>query len=162
MQISNDKQDFRSDNPVWVLLAELLFSDFLSDHGRKDGLMARLMFQTIQEFGMSPECMKNITRTLAGFAQEALAHQKQERLEFPGRIRIFCQKKMIEDANAASTSGSDHLEQRKKQKQIFPDCEASKIGGWGYFMIERGEDLPPYSSGIPHNFIDLYLYKEGE
>jgi hypothetical protein len=162
MQISNDKQDFRSDNPVWVLLAELLFSDFLSDHDRKDGLMARLMFQTIQEFGMSPECMENITRTLAGFAQEALVYQKREWLEFPGRIRIFCQKKMIEDANAASASGHDHIEQGKKQEQIFPDCEASQIGGWGYFLIERGENLPPYSSGIPHTSINLYLYKEGE
>jgi hypothetical protein len=162
MQTSNAKENFSSDDPVWVLLAELLFSDFLSDHDRKDGLMARLMFQTIQEFGMPPECIENITRTLAGFVQEALVHQKRERLEFPGRIRIFCQKKMIEDANAASASGSDHIEQGKKQKQIFPDCEASKIGGWGYFMIERGEDLPPYSSGIPRSSIDLYLYKEGE
>jgi hypothetical protein len=162
MQISNDKQDLRSDGPVWVLLAELLFSDFLSDHARKDGLMAGLMFQTIQEFGMSPECIENITRTLAGFAQEALAHQEQERLEFPRWIRIFCQKKMIVDANAASASGSDPIEQGKKQEQIFPDCEASQIGGWGYFLIERGEDLPPYSSGIPHTSIDLYLYKEGE
>lgn len=162
MQTSNAKENFNSDDPVWVLLVELSFSDFLSDHDRKDGLMAGLMFQTIQQFGMPPECMENITRTLAGFAQEALAHQKQERLEFPGGIRIFCQKKMIQDVNAASASGPDHVEQGKKQKQIFPDCEASKIGGWGYFMIERGEDLPPYSAGIPHNSIDLYLYKEGE
>lgn len=124
--------------------------------------MAGLMLQTIQEFSMPPECMENITRMLAGFAQEALAHQKQERLEFPARVRIFCQKKMIEDANAVSASPPDQRERGKKQKQILPDCEASKIGGWGYFMIERGEDLPPYSAGVPHGSIDLYLYTEGE
>lgn len=162
MKTSNAKENFNSDDPVWVLLAELSFRDFLSYHDRKDGFMARLMFQTIREFGMSPECMKNITGMLAGFAQEALEHQKQDRLEFPARVRIFCQKKMIEDANAAGASRPDHVERGKKHKQIFPDCEASKIGGWGYFMIERGEDLPPDSSGIPHNSIDLYLYKEGD
>lgn len=162
MQTSNAKEHFSSSDPVWVLLAELSFRDFLSDQDRKDGLMAGLMFQTMQEFGMPTECMETIIRMLAGFTKEALAHQKQERLESTGWIRIFCQKKMIEDANAASASVPDRVEQRKKQKQSFPDCEASKIGGWGYFMIERGEDLPPYSSGMPHNSIDLYLYKEGD
>jgi hypothetical protein len=162
MQTSNTKQDFSCDDPVWILLAEREFSDFLSDHDRKDWLMAGLMFQTIQEFRMPPECIENITRSLARFAQEALAHQKQERLEFPARVRIFCQKKMIEDANAVSTSVPDHIEQAKKQKQNFPDCEANKIGGWGYFMIERSEDLLPYSAEVSHNSIDLYLYTEGE
>ena len=162
MQTSNTKQNFNCDDPVWILLAELSFSDCLSNHERKDGLMARLMFQTIQEFGMPPECTENVTRTLAGFAQGALAHQQQERLEFPARVRIFCQKKMIEDANYASASRPDRMERGKKQKQIFPHCEASQIGGLGYFMIERGEDPPPYSAGMPHNSIDLYLYTEGE
>ena len=111
---------------------------------------------------MSPECMENIARTLVGFAKEALARYKQERLEFPGRIRIFCQKKIMDDANSAKTSRPYHTEQCRKQKQIFPDSGANTVGGWGYFMIERGEDLPPYSSAIPRNSIDLYLYKEGE
>ena len=162
MQTSNAKEDFGSSDPIWVLLAELSFRDFLSDQDRKDGLIAGLMFQTMREFGLPPESMETITRMLAGFAQEALAHQKQERREFPGGIRIFCQKKIIEDANVASASGPDRIEQGKKQKLSFPDREASKIGGWGYFMIERGEDVPPYSSGISQNSIDLYLYKEGD
>jgi hypothetical protein len=162
MQTSNTKQNFSCDDPVWILLAELSFSDCLSNHEWEDGLMARLMFQTIQEFGMPPECTENVTRRLAGFAQGALAHQQQERLEFPARVRIFCQKKMIEDANYASASRPDRRQQGKKQKQIFPYCAAGKIGGWGYFVIERGEDLPPSSTGISHNSIDLYLYKEGE
>ena len=110
---------------------------------------------------MLPECTENIARTLAGFAKEALVRTKQGRLEFPGYIRIFCQKKIIDDANSEKTSRPYHTEQGKKQKQIFPDSGANTVGGWGYFMIERGEDLPPYSSAIPHNYIDLYLYKEG-
>ena len=162
METSNAKQNFRSDDPVWVLLAEFSLGDFLSDYDRKDRLTVRYLFQTARELGMSPECMENIAKTLAGFAKEISLRYKQERLEFPGRIRIFCQKKIIDDANSAKASRPYHTEPGKKQKQIFPDSGTNTTGGWGYFMIERGEDLPPHSSAIPYNYIDLYLYKEGE
>jgi hypothetical protein len=162
MQTSNAIQNFRSDDPVWVLLAELSLGDFLSDHDRRGGLTVGSLFQTARELGMLPECTENIAGTQAGFAKEAVVHDKQGRLEFHGRIRIFCQNKIIDDANSEKTSRPYHTEQGKKQKQIFPDSGANTVGGWGYFMIERGEDLPPYSSAIPHNYIGLYLYKEGE
>jgi hypothetical protein len=71
-------------------------------------------------------------------------------------------EKNIDDANSAKTPRPYHTQQVKKQKQIFYDSGANTIGGWGYFMIERGEDLPPDSSAIPHDYIDLYLYREGE
>jgi hypothetical protein len=161
MQTSNARQNFRSDDPVWVLLAEFSLRDFLSDHDRRDSPTAGYLFQTARELGMSPECMENIAGTLTEFAKEALVLDKQEKMEFRGRIRIFCQKKVIDDASSAKTSRSCRAEQDNKQKQIFPDSGANTISGWGYFMIERGEDLPPYSSVIPHNYIDLYLYKEG-
>jgi hypothetical protein len=78
---------------VWILLAEHSFSDFLSDQERGEQPAAGSLFQSLRELGMSPECMENIARALAGFAQEARARAKQGRLELPGRIRIFCQKK---------------------------------------------------------------------
>lgn len=162
MQTSNAKQNFRPEDPLWVLLADLSLGDFLSDHDRRDAPTAGYLFQTLRELGMSPECMENIARTLAGFAKEASVRDKHGRLEFPGRIRIFCQKKIVDDANAAKTPRAYHAEQAKKEKQILPDSGASTMGGWGYFIIERGEDLPPDSSAILHNSIDLYLYKEGE
>ncbi len=162
MQTSNAKQNFRSDDPVWILLAELPLRDFLLDRDWKDESTAGYLFQTARELGMSPECMENIAGTVTEFAEEALVRYKQEGSEFPGRIRIFCQKKIIDDANSEKTSRPYHTEQGKKQKQIFPDSGANTVGGWGYFMIERGEDLPPYSSALSHNYIGLYLYKEGE
>jgi hypothetical protein len=153
MQTSNAKQNFSSDDPVWVLLAELSLRDFLSDHDRREEPAAGFLFQALRELGMSPECMEGIARTLAGFARE-LVRTDQGRLEVPGRIRIFCQKKMIDDTNSAKSSRPYHTGQVKEQKQIFPEPGANMIGGWGYFIIERGTDLPP-------NSIDLYLYKEG-
>jgi hypothetical protein len=145
MQTSTAGQNFRSDEPVWVLLAELSSGDSLSDHDRGEETTAGFLIQTSQDLGIPPECMENMARTLAGFAREALARYEQGRLEFPGRIRIFCQKKMIDDASLAKAYSG-----------------AQTIGGWGYFLIERGEDLPPDSSATPHHDIDLYLYKEGE
>ncbi len=110
---------------------------------------------------MSSESMEDIAKALAGSAKEALVRSKQERLELPGRIRIFCQKKILDDANLAKSSRPNHTAHGKNQKEIFPDAGTHAVGGWGYFMIERGEDLPPDSSAILHNDIDLYLYKEG-
>ena len=160
MPTSNAKQTFRSDDPEWVFLAELSLGDFLSDHDPNTAATAGYLFQMVQELGISPEGTENIVRPLAEFAEEALVRTKEGRLEFPGWIRIFCQKKIIDDAKSMKSSRPP--EQDKQQKQLFPGSGVRKMGGWGYFMIERGEDLSPDSYAIPHNSIDLYLYKEGE
>lgn len=162
MQTSNTKHNFRPADPLWVLLAELSLRDFLSDHDQSDEPTTGSLFQTMRELGMSPECMENVARMLAERAKEASVRYAPGMLESPGRIRIFCQKKMIDDAKSAKTPRPFHAEPGNKQKQIFPDSGANAIGGWGYFMIERGEDLSPDTSTIPHNDMDLYLYKEGE
>jgi len=162
METSNAEQNFRSADPVWVLLAELSLGDFLFDHDRRDEPTAGYLFQTARELGMSPECMENIAGTVTEFAKEALGRYKEEGPEFPGHIRIFCQKKIIDDANSEKTSRPYHTEQGKKQKQIFPDSGANTVGGWGYFSIERGGNVPTGSSLSSGNSIDLYLYKEGE
>ena len=138
MQTSNPNQNFRSKDPVWVLLAKLSFSDCLSAQGRGEEPAAGFLFQSLRELGMSPEGMESIAGKLAGFAKEARARAGQGRLGFPGQIRIFCQKKMIEDANAAKLSRAYRTEQAIKDEQISPDPGANKMGGWGYFTIEKG------------------------
>ncbi len=162
MQTPNTNQNFRSDDPVWILLADFSFNDFLSAQDRRDEPLAGILFQKLRELGMSSQSMENIGRPLARFAKETLARYQQERLALSGQIRIFCQKKILDDINLVKPSGPDHTAQGKKQKQSFPDAGANMIGGWGYFIIERGEDLLPDSFTTPHNNIDLYLYKEGE
>ena len=159
MQTSNANQSFSSCDPVWVLLAELSICDFLPDQERREGPETGFLFPSLRELGMSPECMENIGRTLAGFAKIARTRYKQGRLEFPGRMRIFCQQNRIEDASFAKLSRASQAEPGEEQKQMFPE---SGVGGWGYFTIARVEVLPPHSSAIPHSCIDLYLYKEGE
>jgi len=163
MQTSNTNQIFWPNDPVWVLLGELPLRDFLSDHDRRDGPMAGYLFQTVRELGMSPECMKSIARTLAGFAKEAFAHHKQGRPEIPGRIRIFCQKKIIDDVNPGhSTSRSYHAGKVMEHAQMILDSGMKMNGGWGYFLIERGGNVSTESSASSWNSVDLYLYKEGD
>jgi len=163
MQTSNANQNFSSDDPVWVLLCELSLRDLLSDHDRKDGPMAGNLFQRVRELGMSAECMESIAKTLAGFAKEAFAHHKQGRPEFSGRIRIFCQKKIINDVNPGrSTSRSYHAEKAIEQAQMKLDSGMKMNGGWGYFLIERGGNVSIESSASSWNSVDLYLYKEGK
>ena len=162
MQPSNSNQSFSSGDPVWVLLAELSLRDFLPDQDRREGPTPGYLLQTLRDLGVSPECIENIARALAGFAKEALARYQPGMPEFSGRIRIFCQKKMTGGAKSTKPSRPYHTEPAEKHKQHSPDARANTIGGWGYFMIERGEDLPPDPSAVPHNYVDLYLYKEGE
>jgi hypothetical protein len=147
-------------DPIWVLLAEFPVRDFLSD--QSEGAVAGFIFQSLRELSMSTVWKDDIAKTLAKFADEALTCTKEGSLEFAGRIRIFCQKKINDDAKSAKPSKPYQTEQGKKQKQTFPNAGANTIGGWGYFVIERGADLPPDSSAVPQNEIDLYLYKEGE
>jgi hypothetical protein len=162
MQTTNAKQDFNSDDPIWVLLAELSFIDVLPDQDRREEPVVRSLFQTLQELGMSPESMNNIARTLAEFAKEASVHTKQGKLDFPGPIRILCQKKMIDDEGSVKTSQPYNIEQGKKQNQIFSEIGTKRTGGWGFFIIERGEDLRSDPSAVSKSYIDLYLYKEGD
>ena len=106
--------------------------------------------------------MENITRTLAEFAREASLRTRQGNLEFPGRIRIFCQKRRIDEANAAKPLEPSQAEPGKELRQMISDSTLKGIPGWGYFMIARVEVLPLDSSAIPHGCMDLYLFKERE
>ena len=162
MQASNANQNFSSGDSEWVLLGELRFSDFLSDQDRRDESTAGSLFQTMQELGVQLECQANIARLVTEFAKGSPVHYKDEGLKFPSRIRVLCQKKIIDDANAAKTSRAYYTGQTMKDAQAFPDPGANRIGGWGYFSIERGSNVSAGSSGSAGNSVDVYLYKEGE
>ncbi len=155
------RQKRRSEDPLWYFLAEFSLSEFMSDHDRRDRVTAELLRQTVRELGISPECVQDITMTLTAFAQEALVHFKQGRVESPERIRIFCQRKMIASANSAKTSMPCHAHVGMEGASAITYPGTKVNGGWGYFLIERGGDSSAGSSAYSWNSIDLYLYKEG-
>ena len=162
MQISNANHDLRSDDPVWYFLSEFSLSEFMSDYDRRNELTAGFLTQTVRGLGISPECVENIEMKLTGFTKDALAHFKQGRLESPGRIRVFCQKKAIDDANSTKTSGPYNTEQAMEHAQIIHHSGTKMNGGWGYFLIERGGNVSAGSCVSSWNSVDVYLYKEGE
>ncbi len=154
-------QKRRSEDPLWYFLAEFSLSGFMSRQDRRDDLTAELLFEAVRELDIPPECVEDIEMTLAAFAQEALVPFKQGRMESPERIRIFCQRKWMSDANSAKTSMPHHAQRVMEGASAITYPGTKMNGGWGYFLIERGVDLSGGSSACSWNSIDLYLYKEG-
>lgn len=163
MQTPNAQQNFKSNDPAWVLLAEFSLGDFLSDHNRRDEPTAGYLSQMVRELGMPLECVETIARLVTEFAKESPVHDKQEEMEFPGRIRIFCQKKIIDDANVArATSRSYHTERAMEHSlPMILDFGMKMSGGWGCFLIKRGSNVSGDASLSSHHVDDLYLYREG-
>ncbi len=156
----NANQRIRSEDPAWYFLGELLLSEILA-YPRRDELTNGLWVQTVRELRMPLECVENIKRNLTGFARDAWGQLKQGQLDTPGRIRLFCQQKILNDANSAKPPNYTETagEQFKKMSHLSP---AKMNGGWGYFVIEKGGKLLTGSSASSWYSIDLYLYREGE
>lgn len=100
-----------------------------------DGLAAGSFCQTLRELGIPPEWVENIELTLTRFARQALAQFEPERLGMPERLRVFCQKKMLDE---------------------------KMNGGWGFFLLERTDGSPESPSASSQSCVDLYIYREGE
>jgi len=144
---------------MWCFLAEYSLSKFLDEPGTGDWTASGLLSQTVQELGIPVECINHIGMTLRSFAREALAHYQQERTDLPGRIRIFCQKKLVDNVYSAKTSRTYHTEHAMEHAQLIIDSGKKMNGGWGYFIIERsgGEAGSSERSSL---LVDLYLYQE--
>lgn len=161
MPTSNAKRDFRSEDLVWVFLAELSVRDFLSDHDGRDESTAGYLFQTVRELGMPLACVENIAMLVTELTKESPAHDKREGLEFTARIRIFCEKKIIDDANAASTTSRPYqTEPAMEHSPMILDFDTKMHGGWGCFLIKRGGSVSNDASLRSDHFVDLYLYRE--
>jgi hypothetical protein len=137
MQMFNANQYLPPDPAEWHFLVELSLNEFFIELDRSAGLAAGRLYQTVRQLGMPAERVENMEMILAGFAKEAPVYFNEGRLELTGRIRVFCQKKILEAGPELS-------------------------GGWGYFVIERGGKDSAGPLENCWNSVDLYLYKEGE
>jgi hypothetical protein len=135
MQLSTEKQKLKSNNTEWYFLAEYSLSKYLPDDDAGNELAAGLRWHTSGELSILSVCAENIENIFTRFIKEALAHFRPGRFDPPIDIRLYCQKKMINE---------------------------KMNGGWGYFLIERAEDSSDHSTVSPQHFIELYIYREGE
>ena len=135
MQTSYADKHGRPNDPLWYFLAEYSLNEFFPEHDKEDGFAAEMPDQIKRELKLPPESVENIEMTLTRFAREALARFKQARFGIPVRIRVFCQKKKVEE---------------------------KMFGGWGYFLIERTEGSSESPTARCQHFVDLYIYQEGD
>ena len=110
----------------------------MPDQETRDALMAGLLYQPTQDLGIPPECLKKIEITLIEFLKQMKVHIKQAKCGLPIVIRLFYGKK------------------------IFHPVDTKIFGGWGFFIIQKAQDFITDSTKDSPNFIDLFLYKEGE
>jgi hypothetical protein len=162
MQTLHTNQSTRSNDPGWVFLAEYSLGTFLEKPDAGGELATGLLSQIARELAIPVECIHYVEKTLRSFAQEAVAQFQQGRTDLTGHIRIFCQKKMIEDACSTKTSRLHKIEQAIRAERTVRYSGRIMNGGWGYFLVERTSDSSASPSGGPSHFIDLYLYVEGE
>ncbi len=81
------------------------------------------------------ERIEPVEMAMRSFAREALKRIQPEEEAHPGLIRIFCQKKIIDQ----------HL-----------------IGGWGYFVIGKPKEVSPRVGPETQGVLDFYIYEEGK
>ena len=162
MQNPTENEISKYNDLVWCFLAEYSLNKFVVDENIAGQSTTGLLFQVTQDLGIPLEVLKSIERYLIGFAKEAMVHFNQDRLDSPLSIRLFCQKKTIEELKSAKTSSYFIAEPPAELPQVNHYSETKIEGGWGYFLIERGSDFNPASSESTSNQIDLYLYMEGK
>jgi hypothetical protein len=162
MKTSNDTQNPRLNDPVWDLLGEFPLNELLVDMDLRDKPESGLLFQAIRDLGVRSVLLDIIEKKLIVFATEAQAQLSQRRLEAPIYVRLFCHIKPKEDDNSTKSSSRHKAAQTSESRQLIHRYEPDVNGGWGYFLVERGAGSQVGSSASNCNWIDLYLYKEGE
>ncbi len=91
----------------------------------------------------------------------ALPQLDQSRNTAP-MIRLFSRRNAVEEINSESFSCThDKLDIPSCQAKIEqPDQDTN--GGWGYFIVERGEKTLDDGGVRTCFWIDLFLYREGK
>ncbi len=141
-QAPNVKLNHSTDVTAWYLLVEFSPQEFLSDRSRSDGLMAGFLSLPLQQLDTLPEWVASVEAMLARFAKEAWGH-----FEPGGRVRVFCQRKIIDDGCL-------------ERAQAILDPGKKMNGGWGYYAIEKGRDSTGAAFTEPCHIIEIYVYRE--
>ncbi len=145
-----------ADDAAWYLLVEFSTREFLSDRSRSDGLRAGFLTLPHQELDTVPEWVANLEAMLARFAREVW-----EDLGPVGRVRLFCQRKIIDDAcfeRPASQLDSAGLRMERAHSILDPRKKIN--GGWGCYAIEKGRDSTDTASKEACHIIEVYIYRE--
>lgn len=139
MQAANNHLEFNNNDPIWHLIAEYSLNEVAHNKDLEAVLTAGSLYQAIRELGVPADCLNKIEGSITGAIRKALSRFKSGSPNLPVHIRLFCQRKSID--------GRRHLTNQTK-------------GGWGYFLIDKGWDIPAATHEKPHCLAELYLYRE--
>jgi hypothetical protein len=141
MLTANKNPKIEQDDSICDLIADYSLSGFSVSEGLIPDATLGSFFQIMRELGLPAECFNRIVGTITETAIRTRCHFKPGSPEAPVHIGLFCQRKTIK---AILHSGN------------------RKEGGWGYYVIERGRDMPGSSHEEYDCRLELYLYKECE
>ncbi len=145
-----------TDTTAWYLLAEFSLKEFLSERSRSDGWMAGFLSLPLQELDTLPEWVANLEALLARFAKEVWGHSEQS-----GRVRLFCQRKIIGDGYLErAASPLDPAGRKMEGGQAILDPGKKIDGGWGYYAIEKGGNFADAACKESCPVIEIYVYRE--
>jgi len=159
---SHNNQNSNLNDPEWCFLGEYALKGLVVDGDIRDRSEDGMLIETIRDLGIGVELIDNIERKLIEFISGAMAQLNQLRFETPITIRLFCQKKMVEDENTMNSFSQIKEKQTLKFSRKTHQPFAAVNGGWGYFLVERSGGFVPNSTVSTFNLVDLYIYKEGE
>ena len=134
MQTANTNRGQRSKDLTWYLVGEFPLCSFISDATIDDKIKAAMCSQMGGNIENQKESIERVSIKLSALAKEVVENFTPGRAEAAGRMRIYCQMKMIEE---------------------------SVNGGWGYFVIERSSEAVTCAGREPDHAVDVYFYKEG-
>jgi hypothetical protein len=141
MQAANNHREFKNNDPIWHFIAEYPLNEVARDENHESGLTAGSLYQAIRNLGVPADGLNKIEGTIIGTFRKAMSRFNYGSPNLPVYIRLFCQRKAID-------GGRHSVDQIK--------------GGWGYFLIDKGWDIPTASHEEFYCMAELYLYREGE
>lgn len=140
MQNVNNTPTIKYENPKWDLIAAQPLSEALLDDSMAIDLSSGPLFQTMRDLGVPLECLNRIRGAITETAKGVRGnlHQNESILTVP--ISLFCYR---------------------MPGEALPQPEKQKNDAWGYYVIEKCDELPGAIHGQCHRSVELYLYKEG-
>lgn len=160
MKTAPETQNSLFSSPEWDIIGEFPLLELLVDMDVRDEPQAGLLYKATQVLGLRPELLDILERKLIEFATQAPAQLNQRRFNAPTFIRIFFERNAIGDSNKPSSPSVPM--QSNNSVRMLHHFGPEIIEGWGYFMVERGVSSLECSSAIMRNWVELFLYKEGE
>lgn len=135
MKTPDAHQKFSGNDLDWHLFGEYPLSMFATEFDKDPKFTLESILLTMCGSNLPIELSENIKTTLRSFCSEAQTLALPVCGKPPVRIRIFCQKKML-------------------NKELR--------GGCGYFVLDRSRDSSNLDGKEQDYWIDIFLYKEGE